>query len=100
MRIEKRVRALEARYIKEPVVLYFADGSTAEVCGYGDFMLDLFCAACRGDPTPQQNQQLDMIRRSVGAQEPGGAHMTELVRCFLEGPVGTQDSALVDASDS
>jgi hypothetical protein len=90
---------LEARHIKDPVVLYFADGSTAEVRGHGDFMLDLLCAACRGDATPQQNRQLDLIRQSVGAQEPGGARMTELVRCFLSGPVGGQ-STLGDASDS
>ena len=41
MRVERRVRALEARYIKDPVVLYFADGSTAEICGHGDFLLRL-----------------------------------------------------------
>jgi hypothetical protein len=36
----------------------------------------------------------------VGAREPGGGRLTEVLRCFLEGPVETQDGALVDASDS
>ena len=101
MRVEKRVRNLEARYIKDPVVLYFADGSTAEVCGHGDFLLRLLVDTCSGtELKPAQAKQLDLVRRSVGAREPGGGRLTEVLRCFLEGPVETQDSALVDASDS
>ena len=101
MRVEKRVRALEARYIKDPVVLYFADGSTTEICGHGDFLLRLLADTCSGgELKPEQAKQLDLVRRSVGAQEPGGARMIEVLRCFLEGPVETHDSTLVDASDS
>ena len=101
MRVEKRVRALEARYIKDPVVLYFADGSTAEVCGHGDFLLNLVADACSGgELKPEQAKQTDLVRRSVGAREPGGGRLTEVLRCVLDGPVETQDSALVDASDS
>ena len=33
MRLEERIRALEARFISDPVILYFADGSTREICG-------------------------------------------------------------------
>ena len=73
MRVEKRVRALEARYIKDPVVLYFADGSTAEVCGHGDFLLRLLAAAAwGGDLSPGQQEQLDLIRASVDSVEPDG----------------------------
>ena len=101
MRVEKRVRALEARYIKDPVVLYFADGSTAEICGHGDFLLRLVADTFSGgELKPEQAKQLDLVRRSVGALEPGGGRLTEVLRCFLEGPVETQESALVDASDS
>ena len=101
MRVEKRVRALEARYIKDPVVLYFADGSTAEVCGHGDFLLRLLADTCSGgELKPEKAKRLDLVRRSVGALEPGGARLTELLRCVLEGSVETQDSALVGASDS
>jgi hypothetical protein len=38
----------------------------------------------------QAGEQLDLIRKSVGAQEPGGAHMTDLLRCFLNGPAEEQ----------
>ena len=101
MRVEKRVRALEARYIKDPVVLYFADGSTTELRGHGDFLLRLIAAACSGgELKPEQAKLLDLVRRSVGALEPGGARMTEVLRCVLDGPAETKDSALVDASDS
>jgi hypothetical protein len=92
---------LEARYIKDPVVLYFADGSTTELRGHGDFLLRLIAAACSGgELKPEQAKLLDLVRRSVGALEPGGARMTEVLRCVLDGPAETKDSALVDASDS
>jgi len=91
---------LETRYIKDPVVLYFADGSTAEVCGHGDFLLRLLVDICSGgELRPEQAKLLDLVRRSVGALEPGGARMIEVLH-LLEGPVETQDSALVDGSDS
>jgi len=46
MRLEKRIRALEARLISDPVMLYFADGSTRHICGRGDFLLNLLRGAC------------------------------------------------------
>src|ERR1035438_325323 len=48
MRLEKRVRALEARLIGAPVILHFADGSKRELRGSGDFLLHLFYGACGG----------------------------------------------------
>jgi hypothetical protein len=87
MRLEKRIRALEARMLADPVILYFADGSTREIRGHGHFLLGLFNDACGGaDLSPVQKEQLDLIRRSVSAQEPGGARLTEIIRCFLLGP--------------
>lgn len=87
MRLEKRIRALEARMLADPVILYFADGSTREIRGHGHFLLRLFYDACGGgDLSPVQKEQLDLIRRSVSAQEPGGARLTEIIRCFLLGP--------------
>jgi hypothetical protein len=88
MRLEKRIRALEARLIADPLVLCFADGSTRELGGRGDFVMGLFHKACGGvDISPGQAAKLDLIRKSVSAQEPGGAHMVELLRCLLNGPV-------------
>ena len=87
MRLEKRIRALEARFTKDPVVLFFADGSTREIRGHGNFLLDLFVGACGGaDIRPAQAEQLDLVRRSVAAQEPSGGRMVELIRGFLHGP--------------
>jgi hypothetical protein len=85
VRIEKRLRALESRFIKDPVVLYFADGTTREIRGHGDFLLNLVADACRGtDRGPGQAAQLDLIRQSVAAQEPGGGRLTEVIRVLLE----------------
>ena len=52
MRLEKRVQALEARML-DPVILYFAEGSTREICGRADYLLRLFCAtATEGSSVP------------------------------------------------
>jgi hypothetical protein len=88
MRLEKRIRALEARLTSDPVSLQFADGSTKEIRGPGDFLLDLFCAALgRTDLNSRQAAQLELIRESVAAEEPGGGHMVELLRALLNSPL-------------
>jgi len=88
MRLEKRIQALEARLIADPVILQFADGSTKEICGQGDFLMDLFRAAFGGtDLNSQQVAQLDLIRKSVRAEEPGGGHMIELLKSILNSPL-------------
>jgi hypothetical protein len=89
MRLEKRVRALEARFLADPVILYFADGSTREICGRPDYLLRLFCDACYGgDLSPRQVAELDLIRDSASAGGASCAQMTQLIRCFLLGPAG------------
>ena len=71
--------------ISDPVILHFADGTTKEIRGRGHFLLDLFCAACGGaDLNPVQAAQLDLIRESVAAKEPGGGRMTELIQSLLQ----------------
>jgi hypothetical protein len=85
--VEKRIRALESKMLADPVILYFADGSKGEIHGPRNFLLHLFVGACGGAGiTPAQAEQLDLVGRSVGGQEPGGARMTEIIRCFLRGP--------------
>jgi len=104
MRLEKRIRVLEARFISDPVILVFADGSTREICGRADFLLSLCCDACfGGDLSPRQAEAVDLIRRSVSAQEPNGGHMTQLIWCFLHGPAEEQDNGaegMKSATDS
>ncbi|MGA3027928.1 MAG: hypothetical protein ABSF98_24505 [Bryobacteraceae bacterium] len=85
MRVETRIRKLEARMIRDPIILHFADGTTREVRCRGTFLLSLMRGVCRGeDLSPWQAEQLELIRQSVDAQEPGGARLTEVVRCLLD----------------
>jgi hypothetical protein len=93
MRIEKRLRALEARMISDPLILTFADGSTRTICGGGDFLMRLFKGVFgRADLGPGQAAQLDLIRQSVRAQEPGGGRMIELLRCFLHAQADAREN--------
>ena len=92
-RVEKGIRALEARMLADPVILYFADGSTREICGRADYLLKLFCTACYGgDLNPRQAAELDLIRDSVGEGGASCARMIEIIRCFLLGPAGEPSS--------
>ncbi len=87
MKIERRLRALESKMLADPVILYFADGTTQEICGRADYLLRLFCTACHGeDLSPRQAADLDLIRDSVGEGGASCARMTELIRVFLLGP--------------
>jgi hypothetical protein len=87
MRLEKRIRALEATMLSDPVILCFADGSTREICGRADYLLKLFCTACYGgNLSPRQAAELDLIRDSVSAGGASCARMTESIRAFLNGP--------------
>jgi hypothetical protein len=83
MNLEKRLRALEAKLISDPVVIYFADGSTRELHGPGDFVLRLFQGVFGADLSPTHAAQLDLIHRCVGSEEPGGGRMVELLHCLL-----------------
>jgi phosphosulfolactate synthase (CoM biosynthesis protein A) len=86
MKIEKRIRALEARMSSDPVVLHFADGSTRELRGQRYFLLDLIGVACRGaDISASQAAQLEAVRQSLWAEEPDGGRLTEVIR-ILPGP--------------
>lgn len=84
MRLEKRLRALEARLISSPVMLYFADGSTRALCGGSDLLVRQLQTVCRGaDLTPGQSAELALIDECVRSEEPGGGRMVELLRCLL-----------------
>jgi hypothetical protein len=86
MNFEKRLRALESKLITDPVILHFSDGSTRELHGSGEFVFRLFQGVLgTADLRPGQAAQLDLIRQCVGAEEPGGGHMIELLQCFLRG---------------
>jgi hypothetical protein len=93
LRLEKRIRALEARMIADPVILHFADGSTRKLRGPGDFLLRLFPGVFgKASLSPGQAAQLDLIRQSVGSKEPGGGRLVELLQCLLLAQADARDS--------
>jgi hypothetical protein len=50
----------------------------------GRDLLDLFIGVCDGAQlSPVKTVQLQLISKSVAAQEPGGAHTVEVVRCAM-----------------
>ena len=81
MKVEKRLRALEARFGSDVVILHLADGTERELRGPRNFLLDLIGAACRGaDISASQAAQLEAVRQSLWAAEPGGGRLTEVIR--------------------
>jgi hypothetical protein len=87
------IRQLERRPIGGEIVLTMADGSTQRLFGNGDYALDLFARACRGDKAAD----IDLVRRSISSDEPGGSHLIELARALLNGPV--ESTATADAGE-
>lgn len=85
MNLEKRIRALEAKMFRAPVVLQLPDRSRRELHGRGNFLVRLLQGVCgRAVLTAGQAAQLELIRQSVHAQEPGGGRLIELIRCLLQ----------------
>jgi hypothetical protein len=84
MKLRRRVEALEATLLADPVVLHFDDGSRRELRGPDGFLVQLLFAVLRkSDISPVQAERLKLIRRAVGAQEPGGSHLVELMQVLL-----------------
>ena len=93
MKLEKRIRELEARLLANQVTLYFADGSARQIRGDGNYLLDLLISACRRDQLSCGHAaDLDLIRECVGSKEANGGHMVELIRCFMLEPIGEPSS--------
>jgi hypothetical protein len=83
MRIEKRIRNLEAKLTPERITLCFDDGTTREIQGPRGFLLKLWPGLSGATLDPDQAEQLDLIRRSIAAEEPGGGHLVELLRALM-----------------
>jgi hypothetical protein len=99
MNFERRLRALEARMITEPVILLFADGNTQELRGPGDFLLRLFPGVFgKANLSPGRSAQLDLIRQSVGSREPGRGRLVELLQCFMHAQADARDNAALGGS--
>jgi|SRR6516162_4709859 len=90
LRIDQRIRRLEARLSPGRITLYFEDSSAKQIHGQRGFLLKLFPGLNGGDLSPVQAKQLDLIRQSTSAQEPGGAHLCDLLRALLPEPTETR----------
>jgi hypothetical protein len=89
MNIRKRLEALEKGILREPETLTMPDGRTETMVAHGSYLLRLFLAAIGQKVlSPKQAANLDLIRRSTG-----GDPMIDLIRCFLQGPVGALEQA-------
>jgi hypothetical protein len=89
MNLRKRLEALENWILREPETLTMSDGRTETMVAHGDYLLRLFLAAIGKETlSPKQAANLDLIRRSTG-----GNPMIDVIRCFLQGPVGALEEA-------
>jgi len=59
------------------------DARTETLPGHNDYVLNLLGRALGGDRIPE----MELIARSKSSTEPGGAHMIDLLRALLNGPV-------------
>lgn len=92
MKIEKRIRALEARMIADPVILVFEDGRTRKLPG-GNFLRRLLQGVCGITVLGAwERSELEDIRQCAGSKEPGGGHMVELLRCLLHAKADARGS--------
>ncbi len=89
MNIRKRLEALERGILRDPITLTMPNGRTETMLAHGDSLLRLFLAATSKEAlSPKQATNLELIRRSTG-----GNPMIQMIRCFLEGPVGALEAA-------
>jgi hypothetical protein len=81
--IDKRIEELEKRFRRSEVTLIMSDGSHVPLhLGRGKDGADLFARTMASPDSPTA----DLIRRSVGAIEPGGSRFIELCRALLNSP--------------
>ena len=81
--LHRRLTLLEKHVTSELIVLLMPDGRVDTLPGHNDYVLGLLSRAVRGDRTPE----MELIARSESSTEPDGAHMIDLVRALLNGPL-------------
>ena len=83
MKLEKRIRALEAKMLSDPLIFHFADGSVKTLTGGRHFLVDLLVRSSSPDLNPAERAQLDLIYESVSAEKPGGGHLVEMMQSVM-----------------
>jgi hypothetical protein len=72
----RRIERLEKRLVSEPILLRMPDGRTEKILGDADYVLDLMACTLNGETVPE----IELIARSIGSDEPSGAHMVDVAR--------------------
>ena len=80
MRLEKRIRELEKRFNRDPIVVTLADGRE-HVIGLrrGETPLDVYLRVI-GNP---DSEEARLIQRCLGIREPGGSRLLEFAKALL-----------------
>jgi hypothetical protein len=75
-------------------ILHFADGTMASIPG-GEHSAQLLGYTVGAQQVPEEAaRELEMIRRSVALEEPGGGLFVELIHALQHSPVTNRQSGL------
>ncbi|HKD05898.1 MAG TPA: hypothetical protein VKB79_08345 [Bryobacteraceae bacterium] len=97
MTLARRVRALEARTVghTNPTTLFFADGSKMTWPDGDRRWRRLYRGVCAPEElNPQDAADLDLVRRCVASEEPGGAQMLTLLNALLNSSPAADDETI------
>jgi hypothetical protein len=97
MMLARRVRALEASTVRHtnPITLFFADGSKVTWPDGERRWRRLWKGFHAPEELrPQEAADLELIRRCVGSQEPGGAQMLTLLNAVLNSTPAADDETI------
>jgi hypothetical protein len=80
VKLEKRLRAVEAKMSSNPTILHFADGTEKKIYGRKDYLLQLFIAASGQNLSPRDAKNLDLILKCKRSEERGGGRLVEAIK--------------------
>jgi hypothetical protein len=72
----RRLERLEKRLVSEPILLLMPNGGMERISGDPNYVLDLMMCSLNGEAV----SEMQLIARSIGSDEPGGAHMVDVAR--------------------
>ena len=80
MKLEKRLRAVEAKMSSNPTILHFADGTEKKIYEGKHYLLHLFTGASERTLSPRDAKNLDLILKCKWAEERGGGRLVEAIQ--------------------
>ena len=97
LRLARRVRALETRTTNrtQPITLFFDDGSKVTWPDGARRQWSLWKGVSAPEELlPQEAADLDLVRRCVASEEPGGAQMLMVLSAVLNSPALPDDDTI------